>query len=45
MVESVVTGAHSQDEREAVYRVLREMRDVRSDYLPQPSMMYPRAGC
>jgi len=39
VVESVVTGARSgfsQDEREAVYRVLRERRDVRSGYLPRP---------
>jgi 5,6-dimethylbenzimidazole synthase len=39
VVESVVTGAKSgfsQDEREAVYRVLRERRDVRSGYLPRP---------
>ena len=39
MVEGVVTGRGSgftQAEREAVYRVIRERRDVRSGYLPRP---------
>jgi len=38
VVESVVTNkkCFSQDEKEAVYRVLRERRDVRSGYLPRP---------
>jgi len=39
VVEGVVTGRGSgftQAEREAVYRVIRERRDVRSGYLPRP---------
>jgi 5,6-dimethylbenzimidazole synthase len=39
VVESVVMNQKSgftQDEKDAVYRVLRERRDVRSGYLPRP---------
>jgi len=39
MVESMVMnrqGAFTQAERDAVYRVIRERRDVRSGYLPRP---------
>jgi 5,6-dimethylbenzimidazole synthase len=39
MVESMVTNRQSnftQTERDAVYRAIRERRDVRSGYLPRP---------